>query len=66
MIQAHTLQAAHRACCSQQLFVPNVDPPLQASAKQAEAQAYRTSALRTALEAPVAAATTGVEQLSLI
>ncbi|KAI7842953.1 hypothetical protein COHA_003460 [Chlorella ohadii] len=38
----------------------------QASAKQAEAQAYRTSALRTALEAPVAAATTGVEQLSLI
>jgi exonuclease VII small subunit len=38
----------------------------QVSAKQAEAQAYRTSALRTALEAPAAAATAGVEQLSLI
>lgn len=39
---------------------------LQASAKQAEAQAFRSSALRTALEAPVAAAAAGVEQLSLI
>lgn len=38
----------------------------QVSAKQAEAQAYRSSALRTALEAPVAAAAAGVEQLSLI
>lgn len=48
------------------LHPPAPNCPGQVSAKQAEAQAYRSSALRTALEAPVAAAAAGVEQLSLI
>lgn len=68
---AHGLQHLHFRICFSRLaeaclYLPAPHCPGQVSAKQAEAQAYRSSALRTALEAPVAAAAAGVEQLSLI